>query len=186
MTAQYGFYFDADRCINWHACEVACKIFNRIELGVHWRKTVEIWSDEFPEVSRTFVSLSCLHCAEPSCAKACPVDAIIKRGEDGGVVVDRDKCTGCGICYDACPYRVPQFGIDRLIQKCDFCIGSGGEPACSDPCPANALFFGTMEELAAMAEETGAELLAGETNPSFYIRNTQRASIPDELLRLPG
>jgi Fe-S-cluster-containing dehydrogenase component len=186
MTVQYGFYFDADRCINCYACEVACKSFNKIELGVHWRKTVEIWSGEFPQVSRTFVSLSCLHCAEPACAKACPADAIMKRLEDGIVVVDREKCTGCGICYDVCPYGVPQFGIDRLMQKCNFCIESGGEPACVAPCPANALFFGTMEELVGLAEETGAELLAGKTGPSLYIRNTRNASIPDELLRLPG
>jgi len=186
MTVQYGFYFDADRCINCHACEVACKSFNRIELGVHRRKTVEIWSGEFPEVSRTFVSLSCLHCAEPACARACPANAIIKREEDGIVIVDREKCTGCGICYDACSYGVPQFGTDRIMQKCDFCVGSGGEPACTAPCPANALFFGTMEELAGLAEETGAEVLAGETGPSLYIRNVRQAPIFDELLRLPG
>lgn len=185
MTTQYGFYFDADRCINCHACEVVCKSFNKVELGVHWRKTLEIWSGEFPEVSRTFVSLSCLHCAEPACTKACPADAIVKRHEDGIVIVDHEKCTGCGICHDACPYGVPQFGTDRLMQKCDFCIGSGGEPACVAPCPANALFFGTMEELAAMAKETGADILAGETNPSLYIRNRRKAIIPHELLRLP-
>ena len=185
MTTQYGFYFDADRCISCHACEVACKSLHKIELGVHWRKTVEIWSGEFPEVSCTFFSLSCLHCSEPACAKACPADAIVKRQEDGIVVVDREKCTGCGICYDACPYGVPQFGTDRLMQKCDFCIESG-EPACIAPCPANALFFGAMEELSRLAEETGAEILAGETNPSLYIRNRHKATIPQELLRLPG
>src|SRR4030042_350931 len=117
MTTQYGFYFDADRCINCHACEVACKSLHKIEPGVYWRKTVEIWSGEFPEVSRTFVSVSCFHCAEPACAKACPAQAIIKREEDGIVIVDREKCTGCGICYDACPYGVPQFGIDGIMQK---------------------------------------------------------------------
>ena len=186
MTSQYGFYFDADRCINCHACEVACKSLHKIEPGVYWRKTVEIWSGDFPEVSRTFASISCMHCAEPACEKACPAKAIIKREEDGIVIIDREKCTGCGICYDACPYGVPQFGIDRIMQKCDFCIESDGEPACAAPCPANALFYGTMEELARMAEETGAELLAGETSPSLYIRNRQKVTIPQALLKLPS
>lgn len=72
------------------------------------------------------------------------------------------------------------------MQKCDFCLGSGSEPACAAPCPANALFYGTMEELALMAEDAGAALLAGETNPSLYIRNRRKALIPHELLRLPG
>ena len=186
MTAQYGFYFDADRCINCHACEVACKSLHKIELGVHWRKTVEIWSGEFPEVSRTFVSLSCLHCAKPSCVKTCPAKAIIKREEDGIVIVDRELCTGCGICYDACPYGIPQFGMDRIMQKCDFCIESGGEPACTPPCPANALFYGSMEELSQFAQEAGAESLKGVTNPSLYVRNTKKVSIPHELLRITG
>ena len=184
MATQYGFYFDADRCINCHTCEVACKSLHKIEPGVHWRKTVEIWSGEFPEVSRTFVSLSCLHCAKPACAKACPAKAIIKREEDGIVIVDREKCTGCGICCDACPYGVPQFGIDMIMQKCDFCIGSGNGPACTAPCPANALFYGTMEELARMAEEAGAKILTGETSPSLFIRNSRKAAIPQESLRV--
>ena len=117
MTTQYGFYFDADRCINCHACEVACKSLHKIEPGLYWRKTVEIWSGDFPEVSRTFVALSCLHCAEPACVKACPAKAIIKREEDGIVIIDREKCTGCGICYDACPYGVPQFGLTELCRN---------------------------------------------------------------------
>ena len=105
MTKQYAFYFDADRCVMCYTCEVACKSTRNVELGVSWRKVIEIWRGEFPDVSRTFVSLSCLHCAEPACEDACPAGAISKRAEDGIVVVDKDKCTGCQDCYSACPYH---------------------------------------------------------------------------------
>ena len=182
MAEQYGFYFDADRCIMCHTCELACKSTHDVEPGVQWRKVVEIWEGEFPDVSRTFVSLSCLHCAEPPCVDVCPNGAITKRSEDGIVIVDRDECTGCGECFYACPYQVPQFGADGLMQKCDFCLEQGKEPACTAPCPADALSFGTMDELSRMAAAKGAEKLAGDTAPSMFIANRRGATIPAENL----
>jgi len=38
----------------------------------------------------------CEHCLNPSCAASCPSGAIYKRSEDGIVLVDQDKCRGCG------------------------------------------------------------------------------------------
>ena len=184
MGKQYGFYFDAERCVNCHTCEVACKAVRDIEPGVHWRKTVEIWGGEFPDVTRTFVSMSCLQCAEPSCVAACQNGAISKRAEDGIVVVDRSECTGCGECYYACPFGVPQFGSDGLMQKCDYCLGIDGGPACTDPCPAEAIFFGTMEELAEKAALKQAEKLKGTTRPSLYIANRKGPEIEPEKLSL--
>jgi electron transport complex protein RnfB len=40
-----------------------------------------------------------------SCERSCPFDAI-HVGDDGLAHVDRDKCTGCGNCVDACPKRI--------------------------------------------------------------------------------
>ena len=182
MAKQYGFYFDADRCVQCHTCEVACKAAHGVELGVSWRKVIEIWEGEFPHVSRTFVSLSCLHCAEPPCESACPTGAISKRDEDGIVVVDKDKCNGCQECYPACPYQVPQFGADGTMQKCDFCLERGITPACVAPCPAEALFYGPMEELAGLAVEKGAEKLGGATGPSMFVANRRGVSIPQDSL----
>jgi len=184
MAKQYGFYFDADRCVMCHACVTACKSARDVEPGVQWRKVIEIWAGEFPDISRTFVSLSCLHCAEPECVEACPNGAIRKRAEDGIVVVDKNECTGCGECFYACPYQVPQFGADGLMQKCDFCLDRGIKPACAEICPADALFYGTMEELEQKAAEKKAQRLSGNTVPSFYIANTRGAAIPAEKLIL--
>jgi anaerobic dimethyl sulfoxide reductase subunit B (iron-sulfur subunit) len=177
MAKQYGFFFNADRCIMCHACELACKGTRDLELRVHWRKVVEIWQGEFPDVTRTFVSLSCLHCAEPPCREACPTGAISKRVEDGIVVVDADKCTGCKECYPACPHGVPQFGTDGTMQKCDFCLERGLVPACTSPCPADALFFGSMAELAEIADRKAGIRLVGGGGPSMFISNTRGSEI---------
>jgi anaerobic dimethyl sulfoxide reductase subunit B (iron-sulfur subunit) len=181
---QYGFFFDADRCVMCHACEVACKATRGIEPGVRWRKVIEIWQGDFPNVSRTFVSLSCLHCARPSCLQVCPTGAISKRDEDGIVVVNHGKCTGCQECLSACPYGVPQFDANGIMQKCDFCLGRGLEPACTAPCPADALFFGSMNELAKLAADKKGERLAGSTGPSMYIHHRPGTKIPPDRLTL--
>ncbi len=169
MSKQYGFYYDASRCIQCRTCEVACKSTHDIEPGVKWRRVIEIWSGEYPNVTRTFFSLACMHCEKPACAAVCPTGAIIKRVEDGIVVVDRDKCNGCQDCFSACPYGVPQFGVDGILQKCDFCIETGREPACAVSCPAEALNFGTLDELLEMKTGKTTRRMGGTTEPSIVI-----------------
>jgi DMSO reductase iron-sulfur subunit len=184
MVEQYGFFFDAGRCVHCHACEMACKSFHDVEPGVYLRKVVEIWSGKFPDVTRTFISMSCLHCAEPACEKVCPTGAISKRIEDGVVVVDRDGCTGCRDCYEACPYGVPRFGADGTMRKCDFCVETGREPACVSPCPTGALYYGTLDELDRLAAEKGTGKLPGVTSPSFYILSRNNTAFNETDLRV--
>ncbi len=166
---QRGFFFDADRCVNCHACEAACQAANGLAPNTDWRKVIEVWQGEFPNVARTFASLSCLHCAEPPCQNVCPAGAISKRLEDGIVVVDRQLCMGCHECYDMCPRRAPQFGADGIMAKCDFCLEIGRAPACAAACPAGALLSGAMEELAGPAAKRGGKRLGGKENPSMLI-----------------
>jgi anaerobic dimethyl sulfoxide reductase subunit B (iron-sulfur subunit) len=170
MAKQIGFYYDATRCVGCRTCELACKSTHNIESGIKWRRVLETWEGQFPTVSRSFLSLACLHCAEPACIEACPTEAIYKRTEDGIVVVDRDKCNGCQDCFAACPFGVPQFGKDGIMQKCDFCLSLGTEPACASSCPAEALSYGTMEDLSKLALAGRAENYPGNTEPSFIIR----------------
>jgi anaerobic dimethyl sulfoxide reductase subunit B (iron-sulfur subunit) len=177
MAKQYGFYYDVSRCIQCRTCEVACKSIRNVEPGLKWRRVVEIWGGEFPNVTRTFFSLACMHCGKPACMEVCPTSAITKRAEDGIVVVDRDKCNGCQECFYACPFDVPQFGNDGTMQKCDFCIEIGGKPACAASCPAEAIHYGTMEELSELATGKVAEKLTGPTEPSIFIFNKLGANM---------
>jgi len=134
-----------------------------------WRRVVDIWGGVYPNVTRTFFSLACMHCGKPACVEACPTRAIRKRGEDGIVVVDKDKCNGCQDCFSACPYGVPQFGELGIMQKCDFCTGIDMEPACAVSCPSGALSFGLLDELLEMARRKAGKRMSGPTEPSVII-----------------
>ena len=171
MKTQYGFYVELDRCTKCWACEVACKAWKGIDAGtVSLRRVVEITSGTFPNVKRTFLSMSCMHCGDPACVAVCPAGAITKRAEDGVVVVDESKCIGCHYCFFACPFGIPQY--DDTMKKCDMCLdrlAEGKEPACVATCPMDALHFGTMDELAKLAQTKAAKKLAASTTPSLII-----------------
>jgi len=80
----------------------------------------------------------CNHCAEPSCARACPTDSIFRR-TDGIVAIDYHRCVGCRSCMQGCPYGEVSFNwsdpraalknpsVDYptrqrgVVEKCNFC-----------------------------------------------------------------
>ena len=142
---QFVFIFVKENCLQCHACEVACKSWRNVELGIKWRRVENIWEGAYPNVKCMSVSLSCIHCAEPACVEACPEKAISKRSEDGIVVVDKENCIGCRSCLEACPFDVPQFGADGKMQKCDMCVNEMGydnnAPPCIETCPTEALIL---------------------------------------------
>ena len=51
--------------------------------------------------------------------------------------LDRDKCTGCGLCAEVCPHEVFQIENRKAtISDRDACMECG---ACAMNCPASAL-----------------------------------------------
>jgi formate dehydrogenase iron-sulfur subunit len=125
-----------------------------------------------------FVMQRCLHCLQPACVSACPTTALHRRA-DGPVSYDADKCIGCRYCELACPWDVPTSSWDSLtpkISKCTHCTDridqpvpielngkplsndasrlfaeSIATPACVKACPADALRYGTRDEMLALA-----------------------------------
>jgi anaerobic dimethyl sulfoxide reductase subunit B (iron-sulfur subunit) len=171
VKKQLGFYFDSDRCVQCHACEVACKAWNGVEYGVRWRKVLDLWSGAFPAITNKTFSLSCLHCANPACVEACPEKALTKNEENGVVTLDQSKCKACRTCTSACPFHIPQYGQTGVMQKCSFCIDRltrGQQPACVATCPGEALKCGILETLLETAGKQNA-IFPGPTNPALVI-----------------
>lgn len=172
--AKWGMVFDLRRCIGCNACAVACKQENSLPDGVFFTKTLSEEVGEYPDVTRTYVPTICNHCEDAPCERACPTGATWTR-PDGIVMVDRDKCIGCGTCIVACPYdqrtrlepgmldrglfgggRLTPFeeqGLARFtvgtVVKCTFCherVDAGLLPACVATCPTEARIFGDLDD----------------------------------------
>lgn len=74
----------------------------------------------------------CFQCEGYPCVEECPEDALSVDDKTGAVIVNPNKCTGCGICIDACPGRVPHLHPnEEHIIICDLC---GGNPKCTVTC----------------------------------------------------
>ncbi|MDQ1334760.1 MAG: hypothetical protein QG552_1710 [Thermodesulfobacteriota bacterium] len=127
---------DHDLCWGCRACEVACKQEMNTPDGVSLIRVLEDGPrDDEGRLQFVFHVRVCRHCEAPPCAEACPEGAIFKR-EDGIVVLESDRCTGCQSCVDACPYEVIAFDMARgIVQKCNLChhrLDRGLLPACAD------------------------------------------------------
>jgi anaerobic dimethyl sulfoxide reductase subunit B (iron-sulfur subunit) len=179
MVRQIGFYIIPGRCVQCHACEVACKVTNGVDLGPRWRRVRDHWDGQFPKVTNISMSSSCMHCEKPACREVCPTGAIAKRAEDGIVVVNQNECIGCRACGAACPYGAPQYGRTGKMEKCNLCLAQlsqGKPPACVATCPGEALGFGTLEDLQRLQ---AAVRLNGETQPAFFVLPANMGPKPD-------
>jgi anaerobic dimethyl sulfoxide reductase subunit B (iron-sulfur subunit) len=148
---------------------------------MNWRRVETFERGIFPDVRVSFVSLSCLHCFHPPCFSVCPSAAIFKQKEDGIVLVDSEKCIGqpnCGLCFEACPYRIPQFNpdCDLKMEKCNLCLDrliQGKQPICVDACPMHALEVAPMSELSRRygdVKTADGFDFSSEANPSIIVR----------------
>ena len=180
---QVGFYFDQTRCTGCSACGVACKDWHDIPAGPVNRISIQYTErGVIPDVFVAYTVAPCWQCEAPVCADACPVGAIMKRDEDGIVVVDPQICIGNAECDEkcrkACPYGAPQFGPESgaRMDKCDFCLDRwsvGKLPACVEACPTRALDVGPIDELRSRygdAREAEGFTYSKRTRPAAVFR----------------
>jgi Fe-S-cluster-containing dehydrogenase component len=148
----YELIIDHESCWGCRTCEVACKQENHAPEGIRLIKVVEEGSQIIngkPEFM--FRVRLCRHCDEPACVKVCPEKAIIHR-DDGIVVLNDGKCTGCGLCVDECPYDAIELDPDEdVARKCNLCshrVDNELIPACADNiCPGHCIYFGDPDEI---------------------------------------
>ena len=83
-------------------------------------------------------AVSCRHCKEPLCVKACITGALQKS--DGVITIDSEKCVNCYTCILCCPYGAISPSDGGAVMKCELCV-STGTPACVAGCPNNAIVY---------------------------------------------
>ena len=193
-----GWFVDTRRCFGCHACEVSCKAENDVPLGNFIRQTFYKDVGEYPKVARVFLPMSCQHCEDAPCIKACPCGALHKEA-GGTVAIDYNTCCGHGTCVEVCPYGAIYLDpVAKQAVKCHNCYHrteNGMEPACVPTCPSEAIYFGDLNDSESkisqaieLAKEADVELVqlrvAKETKPRMWFTGPApaqvEASIPKE------
>lgn len=216
-------YFDSSKCTACKGCQVACKTWNNlpsplgtneakwsgthqnpVDLNGDTRLTItfnELEGDsKIKPVKWAFGRRACQHCTDAPCASVCPGGALVRNEETGFVEVYQDKCVGCQYCHSACPFDVPRYESNGLldktvIDKCTGCadrVAHGMAPACVSAFQPNALQFGDRDEMIAKGKEKVAWLhesgypdagaLKECSNAEQPVLRAYPAGIPDDAL----
>lgn len=191
--------YDATKCTACRGCQVACKAWNELPTEETTnRGTYENPPDlspttwlkiEFREyevggkIRWLFTRRACMHCTDAGCIKVCPTGAL-QRHELGFVTYDKDICSGCGYCVEACPFDVPRMDSNILtgiakMDKCTLCttpgldrLAEGEEPNCVKSCPTGALTYSDCDALVAEGKARVQALVGkGWTNANLYGEN---------------
>lgn len=181
---QYRFHFDMGACIGCKCCVVACNEQNGNPAAINWRRVGEIEGGWYPRTHRSYLSMSCNQCLDPTCLSGCPTDAYTKDPATGVVLHSAEACIGCQYCTWNCSYGVPQYNPERgVVGKCDMCHGrldAGQSPACVSACPTGAIKI----EIVNVAHWRAATAAArpGQGLPSAdHSVATTRITLPREL-----
>lgn len=138
----------------------------------------------------------CNHCVNAGCVAACPAGAIYKRGEDGIVLINQDKCRAWRMCISGCPYKKTYFNWHTgKSEKCILCfprLETGHAPACFHSCVGRIRYLGAIlydadriKEIASVPDEELVEahrsLIVDPFDPEI-IRAAKANGVSDAML----
>jgi len=156
---------DPEKCVGCCICEYACsmvkeKTFNPTKSRI---RAVRLG----PLVN---LAVTCRLCEDPPCVTACPRDALSQEEKTGIIIVDEEKCNGCGWCIEACDYGAIMLHPEtKVVYVCDTCKDLG-KPQCVEWCPEEALDFVTADVLAQKARITVTKKLFKEAMEAAGIK----------------
>jgi len=142
------------RCVGCRRCELACTEFNdgkaqpaiaRIKVGRNYNfgprgAQLGFWRGEGAFGNHLIIQDTCKQCPHPvPCQMACAYGAIEVVPPVNARVVNVEKCVGCRMCQQACPWEMMSF--DEALKKATKCHLCGGDPECVKACPAGALEY---------------------------------------------
>jgi len=135
-------YVNEKWCLGCHLCEYYCafadsddKDMARALKDVQINPRIKI--EKHDDIS---FAVSCRHCHEPLCVKACITGSLTIT--DGVITINGDKCVNCYTCILSCPYGAVSPSPDGVVQKCELCVkATGGTPICVKGCPNGAIVY---------------------------------------------
>ena len=143
-------------CTGCYTCEMMCSFHFEGEFNPA-KARINIIKDLIRGVS---VPSICRHCSNPPCYSVCKVEAMSIDPVTGAIVVDEERCTGCGDCARACPYGAIALHPDTgIAMKCDLC---GGDPECVRHCPRGVIIFAEISEISSKTRKDSEERLIQE------------------------
>lgn len=149
-------------------CTEACIQGHFAPQPMEW---IQVYEPELPGGGTQFIPTPCQQCQNAPCVNVCPVGATFSTPE-GVVLIDQERCIGCRLCMEACPYdrRFFNWGVPTIpieaswteydpmhqspalkgtVMKCNFCphLASADKlPYCAQACPNHAIYYGDLEE----------------------------------------
>ena len=137
---------DSMKCSGCGLCGEACSIQH---FGVINKDMARIYVRNFLLPLPKAVVVTCCQCQdeERPCEKACPLTppAIHFDKKTLHMVVDKDTCTGCLACQEACGteaiHALDESGTPLVCDLCDKDNTGARDPQCVRICPTGALYY---------------------------------------------